>query len=429
MIARRSMLVGGFAVVATTISAPGIPLAQQRTVNWITHPVIFDVTGKGELLKKFTEQTGIKVEVTTFPTDALAQRIPAEFIANSDAFDLMSIAESFWTTSLARFAEPLEPFIEKSPLPAGGLADFSGGMVQQFRVPQTAQGRIYGIPNRMSADILFYRKDLLAAAGLAVPKTLDEYYEVAKKLTNKTPGQEMFGVVYQGIQSQQGVLDWYDWAAPQGVDILTPPDWKQAAFNTPAAVKTLELRRRMVAEGLASPGVLSYSFDDAINAMAQGRAAMSIMSPAYWTRLEDPKSSTIAGKVGYAAAPRDPAVKEAYFVRGWSLVLNKASKNKDAAWELIKFLTAPEQQAYMAINHGNPISRISVLRNPDVAAKIPVSAAAAEALASARIQPNSPALPRVWDALAKHISAAQAGSVSAADALAAAERDVAPLLK
>jgi ABC-type glycerol-3-phosphate transport system substrate-binding protein len=189
------------------------------------------------------------------------------------------------------------------------------------------------------------------------------------------------------------------------------------------------MRRRMVAEGLASQGVLGYSFDDAISAMAQGKAAMSIMSPAYWTRLEDAKSSTVAGKIGYAAAPRDPAIKDAYFVRGWALMINKASKRKDDAWELIRFLTAPEQQAAMAVQFGNPISRLSVLADPEVAAKIPVSAAAREALASAKIQPNTPALPRVWDAVAKHVSAAQAGAVSAKDALDAAERDVAPLLK
>lgn len=425
----RRHVVGAAAAAASALAAPTILRAQTRTVTWMTHPVIFDVTGKGRMLEDFAKRTGIRAEVTTFPTDALAQRIPAEFAGNSDAFDVMSMADSFWTTTLARFCEPLDALMAKAPLPAGGLDDFSAGMVQQFRVPQTATGTIYGIPNRMSADILFYRKDLLAAAGLQVPKTFEDFYAAAKALTNRTAGQEMFGVVYQGVQSQQGVLDWYDWAAPLGVDILTPPDWRAPAFNTPAAAKALDLRRRLVAEGLANPGVLGYSFDDAINAMAQGKAAMSIMSPAYWTRLEDAKSSLVAGKIGYAASPRDPSVKDAYFVRGWALHVNKASKRKDEAWELIRFLTAPEQQAAMAIEFGNPISRLSVLANPDVAARIPVSAAAREALASAKIQPNSPRLARVWDVLAKHVSAAQAGQATASQALAAAEQEVVAVLR
>lgn len=421
---RRQFLVGSVAS-ASALAAPSLLRAQQQTVTWITHPVIFDATAKGEMFKAFTEQTGIRVEVATFPTDALAQRIPAEFVANSDAFDVLSMAESFWTTSLARFVEPLEPWMEKKALPAGGLEDFSKGMVSQFRVPQTESGRMYGLPNRMSTDILFYRKDLLEAAGLSPPKTLDEYYAAAKALTKP----DVYGVVYQGVQSQQGVLDWYSWAAGLGVDILAPPDWKKAAFNTPAAVKALDLRRKMVAENLANPGVLSYSFDDAINAMAQGRAAMSIMFSAYWARLADPKSSTVVGKIGYAAAPRDPNVDGAYFVRGWSLLMNKASKRKDAAWELIRFLTAPEQQARMAIDHGNPVSRLSATRDPNVVAKIPVMPAVSEALSKAKIQPNTSSLPRVWEILAKHVGAAQSGQTPAAKALADAEQEVNAILR
>lgn len=403
-----------------SLAAPWVARAQARTVAWMTHPAIFDATGKGALFEEFTRATGIRVEATTFPTDALAQRVPAEFAAGSDAFDVISVAESFWNTTLARFAEPLEPWVEKAPPPAGGLADFSAGMVAQFRVPQTDSGRLYGLPHRMSTDILFYRKDLLEAAGLPVPKTLDEYFTTAKALTKP----DMYGLVYQGVQSQQGVLDWYSWAAGKGVDLLSPPEWQKAAFNTPAAVHALELRRRAVAEGVANQGVLSYSFDDAINAMAQGRAAMSIMFSAYWARLEDQKSSTIAGKVGYAAAPRDPGVTNAYFVRGWSVVMNRASKRKDAGWEMMRYFTAPEAQKRMALEFGNPVSRLSVARDPELAAKVPVSAALGEALANAKIQANTPRLPRIWDSLSRHMGAAQAGTATAAASLAAAEAEV-----
>ncbi|ANY84072.1 hypothetical protein BB934_38090 (plasmid) [Microvirga ossetica] len=416
--------------LAATLALMTVPAAaQQQTITWITHPVIYDVTGKGELLKQFTERTGIKVEVTTFPTDALAQRIPAEFIAGSDAYDVMTMA-NFWSDRLTRYVEPLEPYLAKKPVP-GGIDAFSEGFVRQFRIPQTPEGKLYAIPLRMSVDILFYRKDLLEQAGVAVPKTLDEYYEAAKKLTKDADGDgktDVYGAVYQGVQANQGLYDWYDWAAPLGVDILSP-DGKKPAFNTPSAIKATEMRRRFVAEGLVSPGVLSYSFDDAISAMAQGKAAMSIMFDAYWSQLENKEKSQVAGKIGYAAAPRDPAVDNAYFGRGWGLFLNGKSKRKDAAWEFINWLTAPEQQLWMAVNHGNPISRPAVAAHPDFIAKVPVASALAEALPKARTMPVSGEFVRVQDILVKHVSAAQAGSVTAKEALAAAEREVAPILK
>lgn len=402
----------------------------QQTITWITHPVIYGVTGNGELLKKFTEATGITVEVTTFPTDALGQRIPAEFIAGSDAFDVMSMA-NFWSERLARYVEPLDPYIKKAPMP-GGIEAFSEGFVRQFRLPQTPEGKLYGIPQRMSVDILYYRKDLLAEAGIPVPKTLEEYHAAAKKLTRDTNGDgttDIYGAVYQGIQSTQGLYDWYAWAAPSGVDILTPPDWRKPAFNSAEAIQATELRRRFITEGLASPGVLSYSFDDAISAMAQDRAAMSIMADAYWARLEDPAKSQVAGKLGYAAAPRDPAVEKAYFGRGWGLFINGRSKRKDAAWAFINWLTAPEQQLWMAVNQGNPISRPALAAHPDFVAKVPVAGALAEALPRAKLMPSSAEFGRVLDVLVKHVSAALTGSVSSADALAAADREAAAILK
>lgn len=424
---RRNLLATAAALGATGTFISAVA-QQPQTVTWITHPVIYDVTGKGELLKRFTEQTGIRVDVTTFPTDALAQRIPAEFIAGSDAFDVMTMA-NFWSERLARYVEPLDPYLTAKPVP-GGIDAFSEGFVRQFRIPQTPQGKLYAIPLRMSVDILFYRKDLLAEAGIAVPKTLDEYYAAAKALTKPAAGDRpaMYGAVYQGIEANQGLYDWYDWAAPLGVDILTP-DGKKPAFNTPQGVRATEMRRRFVAEGLVNPGVLSYSFDDAISAMAQGRAAMSIMFDAYWSQLENPEKSQVAGKIGYAAAPRDPAVDNAYFGRGWGLFINGKSRRKDAAWTFINWLTAPEQQLWMAVNHGNPISRPAVAAHPDFIAKVPVAPALADALPKARTMPVSAEFNRVQDILAKHVSAAQAGAVSAKDALAAAEREVTAILR
>ena len=417
------------ALVVAGLAAPATAEAQQQTVTWITHPVIYDVTGKGELLRKFTEQTGIKVEVTTFPTDALAQRIPAEFIAGSDAYDVVTMA-NFWSERLARYVEPLEAYMAKAQVP-GGIEAFSEGFVRQFRLPQAPEGKLYALPLRMSVDILFYRKDLLEQAGVAVPKTLDQYYEAAKKLTKDTDGDgrtDVFGAVYQGVQSNQGLYDWYDWAAPLGVDLLTP-DGRKVAFNTPEAVRATEMRRRFITEGLVNQGVLSYSFDDAISAVAQGKAAMSIMFDAYWSQLENKEKSQVAGKIGYAAAPRDPSVANAYFGRGWGLFINGKSKRKDAAWEFMRWLTAPEQQLWMAVNHGNPISRPAVAQHPDFVAKVPVAGALAEALPKARTMPVSGEFVRVQDILIKHVSAALAGSVSAKDALATAEKEAAAVLK
>jgi len=419
----RRQTLSGLGAAALSLAAPRIARAQTKTLAWVTHPAILAATGDGELLRRFQAATGITVEATTFPTEALGPRIQAEFIARSAAFDVMSMADAFWTSSLARFVEPLDSYIQAAP-PPGGMADFSPGMVQQFRVPQTAAGPIMGLPQRVSVSLLYYRKDLLEAAGLPVPADFAAYYAAAAKLTR----EGMTGSVFQGLQGQAGVLDWYEFAAPRGADLLAAPDWKKAAFNSPAGIAALELRRRMIVEGLVNPGVLSYGFDDAINAVAQGKAASAVLFSAYWPRFEDTKTSKVAGRMGYAPVMRETGVDLAYPARGWALSMNRVSARKEMAWEFIRFLTDAPQQLWMALNNGNPVSRISVAQSPELARAVPIAGALAAALPHAKIMPNSPALPRVYDAISTQLGAVLAGNKPAAEALAEAEKATNALL-
>jgi multiple sugar transport system substrate-binding protein len=419
MIGRRSLL----AAAAASAAAPVIAHAQARTVSWVTHPVILAATGDGELLRRFEARSGIRVETVTFPTETLGQRIQQELIARSASFDVLSVADSFWTTSVARFCEPLDPLIAASPIP-GGVADFSPGMLQQFRVPQTDAGAIMGIPQRISVSLLYYRADLLRDAGLAVPATLAEFVAAARALTR----EGMAGATYQGKEGQNGVLDWYEFAAPLGGDLLSPPEWRRAAFNTPAGVRALEVRRQLIVDGHVNPGVVGYGFDDTINAIAQRRAAMGLMFSAYWPRFTDPRTSQVVDTIGFAPPMREPGVSPAYPARGWAMAVNRASTRKPAAWEFIRFLTDAPQQKWMATNRGNPVSRLSVVGDPEFAAALPIAPALAAALPHAKIMPNAAQLPRVYDAISQQLSAALAGGIRPAAALAAAEAEVNRLL-
>jgi ABC-type glycerol-3-phosphate transport system substrate-binding protein len=126
---------------------------------------------------------------------------------------------------------------------------------------------------------------------------------------------------------------------------------------------------------------------------------------------------------------RRSGVDLAYPARGWAMCINGSSAKKEMAWEFIRFLTDAPQQKWMAINKGNPVSRISVAKDPELAAVVPIAGALAEALPFAKIMPNSPALPRVYDAISTQLGPALAGSKSAKDALAAAEEAVNALVK
>ncbi len=415
---RRFLVTAGAA--AGAIAFPSFVRAQARSITWVTHPAIFGATGDGELLKQFEAKTGIKVEVVTFPTDALAQRLQSEFISKSTAFDVMNIADAFWSPTFARFLEPLDDLMKKAPLPSGGLSDFSPGMVDFFRLPQGGSGTVMAIPLRMSVSLLYYRKDLVKASGLPLPKTLEDFGKLAKAMTR----DGVNGAVIQGGQGSVGVLDWYEHAAPFGVDLLRAPDQRRAAFNTPAGVAALEQRRQFIADGVVDKGAIAYSFDDSINALSQGKAAMSVMFSAYWPRFEDAKQSKVVGEIGYASPMRADGVDQAYPARGWGLAVNNVSQKKEMAWEFIRFISDAPQQKWMGLNKGNAVTRLSVLGDPEFKAKVPISAALATTQRYAKMMPSTPQLPKMYDALGRHLSAALSGASKPADALKQAETEV-----
>ena len=57
-----------------------------------------------------------------------------------------------------------------------------------------AEGRIYGLPNNSNCLALFYDKDALEAAGVAVPTNWTELKDAAKKLTDSSKGRYGLGI-------------------------------------------------------------------------------------------------------------------------------------------------------------------------------------------------------------------------------------------
>jgi multiple sugar transport system substrate-binding protein len=72
------------------------------------------------------------------------------------------------------------------------LTDTVGDAASQFSKPvldaMTWEGRIYAIPQTVDMQLLFYRKSVLAKAGVAPPTTLAELTAAAKAVTTKDMG-------------------------------------------------------------------------------------------------------------------------------------------------------------------------------------------------------------------------------------------------
>lgn len=317
----------------------------------------------------------IRVEAEAEAKDPLLDKLVTQFLSGQAAFDVVSI-DGQWGPRLAPYLEPLNSYIEKDKVDVNSLYGKKRMDLLTF------EGQTKAIPIGFGGFVLFYRKDLFDEAGVKVPTTLDEYLEAARKLTKRGPDGKVEVYGTGGLRAKGG----YDATAtltyfllPSGGRLISE-DGKGASptLKEPVTLEVLKTLKTIVDEGL-SPNPLSWDQNNDRPFFAQGKSAMAIIYSSIAEMVEDPKESNVAGKVGYALLKLEKkgSAPAAGYANGWSMAIDKNSKNKAAAWEFIKYMGSVEAQKAM-IQTGNPPTPISVLEDPDYVKQVPSAQALKE---------------------------------------------------
>lgn len=306
-----------------------------------------------KMLPDFTKQTGIKVDVTSYFETQLSQKLSVQFTAGSTTPDVfmyrpLQEGKQFFTNG---WIQPLTDYVNKDA--AWNWDDFT----TSSRGTATVNNEVTGVPIVTEEEVLYYRKDLFQQAGLQPPKTIDELVADAQKLTDKSKG--IYGFVARG-QRSAAVTQESSYLYSEG------GDWDKngtATVNTPEAVKAFTTYGNLL-KNYGPPGVLNMSWPDAAALFAQGKVAMWTDASSIYSNITDPTKSKVSDQVGYAVFPAGPAGAKPYAVTSWGLAMNKNSKQKDAAWEFIKWATSADVVAKTQAQ-GNPGARQSVWNSPD----------------------------------------------------------------
>jgi multiple sugar transport system substrate-binding protein len=235
--------------------------------------------------------------------------------------------------------------------------DFPAGERDVF----TIDGKVYGVPALVDNLAVVYNKDLFAAAGLAEPKpdwTWDELVADAKALTD--PGKNQFGLEWPIDGSETEVWKYIAMLWEAGGDILTP-DNKQAAFNSPAGVTSLQALGEL---GKAKALYLNSAPDSekASQLFNSGKIGMFVTGP--WNLSEFPDA-----KYGVQVMPMFPNGSHDTIAGpdAW-VVLDNGPDRVDAAWKLAKYLTSPDQVLADSLATGHLPTRTSVGTMPGFSA-------------------------------------------------------------
>ena len=157
---------------------------------------------------------------------------------------------------------------------------------------------VMAIAFQVNAQHLFYRKDILDAAGIAAPKTYDEVLAAAAKLKGAA-GIEfpLSGTYKSGWNLAEEFVNNYLGMGGQFFKEGTA----EPAFNNAAAVKTLEVMKQLV--GFMSPNALALDTGASAQQFMQGQVAMANMWASRAANMDDAQQSKVIGKIEFAAAP------------------------------------------------------------------------------------------------------------------------------
>ena len=401
----------------------------------VSHPFVDSLK---PLLPEFEELTGITVNLDVLAEQAANEKLLADLSSRAGTIDVfMTSPLTNWQYATAQWIEPLDGYIESTTLTdatAYDVDDFFQGVLDSNRwnrevMAGIGEGPLWGLPINSESYIMSYRPSVFAELGLEVPSTYAELLEIAPHLSEAS--------------APYGLITRFDkfWDLPYltfgtmlqsyGVEMLDESGELQIC--SPASIQATNDFVQLIKTG-SPDGAGAFTWYEALQGFSSGQYALSfneadLFAPTY----QDEAKSQVSNDVGYAPTPLGPNGKRKAGAWIWSMSMNSASDNKDAAWLFLNWVTSKDTMIATHLGGNmNPV-RKSAWADPEVAALVDswgahpgqyreVTAIMAE-VAAIRFPPH-PELTRMLDRWAQAVQEVYFGNFDAETALCAAQDDV-----
>jgi multiple sugar transport system substrate-binding protein len=338
-----------------------------------------------ELLPAFyARHPEVQVRIQQLPWTAAHEKLLTAY-AGGSLPDLCQLGNSWLPEFVALDAlEPLDARVAASRI---DRADYFTGILDTNLMPTPQGTTLFGLPWYVDTRLLFYRSDLLRDAGIArAPQSWAEWME-AMRAIKRRGGQNRFGALMP--LNEPDPL--FALALQQGA--LLGDDDTRGAFSKPAFRRALDFYAGIFHDGLA-PAMTDTQISNVWDEFARGMFTFYISGP--WNIGEFRRRLPASIQGDWATAPLPgpdgPGVSTA---GGSSLVLFKHSPRREAAWQLIEFLSEPATMQRFHALTGDLPPRRSAWRAPALANDAP-SRAFAQQLERVRAAPKIPEWERIF---------------------------------
>ena len=283
------------------------------------------------LPEKFEEETGYKVNIVELPWDTLHDKLLAGL--SGGELPVVANGEDLWIGefSLLGGLREMDSFRDEY----GHTDDkYLPKQWDHFRSPD---GKIYAAPAYNETRVLFYRKDLFEAAGIAEPPTnFDELVETGLALSN---GEDQFGLAYYDSWLDVHQFTWI--LAAKGGS-FTNDDYSKCTLDSPEALEAFKFYASLFEQDIIPKDPTKRV--EGFKGFREGYYAMA-ESGAWWFGLLNSQAPEIADQWTAVVLPEDETTLAYGHPNPWFVPTNADNPdgvNKDAADAWINFMLTVE---------------------------------------------------------------------------------------
>jgi multiple sugar transport system substrate-binding protein len=412
------ILLLAFLGIAVTAGIPGC----SKDGTGGTEIVFWAFGAEGEhvaaLLPEFeAAHPGVHVRIQIIPWTAAHEKLLTAY-AGSSTPDLCQLGNT-WIPEF-RLLDAIAPLDDRA---AASSIIHRSGYFDGIWATNVIDTVLLGIPWYVDTRVMFYRADLLAKAGYREPpRTWAQWEEAARALVAQGGTDEHYAML----------LPTSEWAPPvilglqAGSDLLKDGDTK-GNFSGSTFGTAFDFYLRFFHDRLAPVGVTRVT--NIYQGIAEGFFSMYITGP--WNigefRRRMPDSLQSAWMTMPLPSP-DTTYPGASLAGGSSLVLFKKSKHPEIAWQLIEFLSRPEQQVRFYHETGDLPARVEAWEDTAFSTNKYIRAFRTQ-LTHVVPTPRIPEWEQIAMKVQDYADLASRGLLSSAQARAALDKDVDVILE
>jgi multiple sugar transport system substrate-binding protein len=394
--ASRALLAGLALLVATLLAGCDSVVAVSTPATASSLSGIGDITfatgrvDTGYLTSLISQWNAVHprqlVTLIQLPEDANDQldQLVTNLQARSDVYDVMNL-DVIWTAQFASsgWIVPINPRL--FPL---------NGFLKPAVATATYAGQLYAVPFTSNAGLLYYRKDILAKAGVAPPKT---WAQLAADARTIAPRYHLGGYGSQFANYEGLTVNFAEAVQSAGGRILSA-NGTRVTVNSPQARAALSFLASGFREGWIPKASLGWDEEDSRYAFERGKLLFlrnwpyvygdaTIPGPIVGYPSSPAPDNEVAGKFGVTYLPGEDGPGSST-LGGANLAISAFSRHQRTALAFIKFLTSLSSERQVLVDASQPPVWTRLYENPALIKRFPYLPVLKKAILTAQPRPE-----------------------------------------